>query len=357
MAFSFSFAGDDIEQELDNEIEQVVSPEIAQVFPTENANGNRQENALGNAAMAVPLEPNLLNLEELYQSLPDRILYSVLELRTAAGRTIKLPRRELFDVRVQLIAEDSHGQGADLTGLGNDDIKKNVYEGGYKSWECSEDLAKILRDEYEGEEGGVGTEELHCIELGCGTALPSLALFQMALSKSRANTRFTLADYNAEVLRLVTIPNLLLSWAVVTERLDASKPEDELDISPEMITAFFDDLKEKDISIRTISGSWGNEFLNLVSPEGNLGRVLVLASETIYSPESLVPFTKVLLDILSQSQRPRAYVAAKRMYFGVGGGVEEFKNVLAKMGGSAQEVELDVAGRGVARAVLDVSKS
>jgi protein-histidine N-methyltransferase len=32
------------------------------------------------------------------------------------------------------------------SGLDNSDIKTNVYEGGFKTWECSYDLAKLLLD-------------------------------------------------------------------------------------------------------------------------------------------------------------------------------------------------------------------
>jgi protein-histidine N-methyltransferase len=43
------------------------------------------------------------------------------------------------------MAEDeSLSSDAGLTELGKSDIQTNVYEGGFKSWECSLDLAKFM---------------------------------------------------------------------------------------------------------------------------------------------------------------------------------------------------------------------
>src|SRR4051812_11915251 len=51
-------------------------------------------------------------------------------------------------------------------------------------------------------------------QLGAGTAVPSLTLFARTLSgnENTGKTHFTFADYNSDVLRLVTLPNLLLTW-------------------------------------------------------------------------------------------------------------------------------------------------
>lgn len=54
---------------------------------------------------------------------------------------VSIPRRELWDVRVQLMAEgDDEGVGA----LAGNDVKTGVYEGGFKSWESSVDVVKVL---------------------------------------------------------------------------------------------------------------------------------------------------------------------------------------------------------------------
>lgn len=51
---------------------------------------------------------------------------------------------------MQLMAEDdSIGEESNATasvGLEDTDIRTNIYEGGFKSWECSFDLASLLLD-------------------------------------------------------------------------------------------------------------------------------------------------------------------------------------------------------------------
>ena len=58
----------------------------------------------------------------------------------------RLPRRELFDIRAQLMAEEEmSGISPKLAiGLSSDDITPRVYEGGFKTWECCVDLAQYL---------------------------------------------------------------------------------------------------------------------------------------------------------------------------------------------------------------------
>jgi protein-histidine N-methyltransferase len=71
----------------------------------------------------------------------------VIEIEAHSGRKLLLPRRELFDVRVQLMAEADPESGDDpVEGLNETDIRTNVYEGGFKTWECAIDLAKLLLD-------------------------------------------------------------------------------------------------------------------------------------------------------------------------------------------------------------------
>jgi protein-histidine N-methyltransferase len=60
----------------------------------------------------------------------------------------------------------------------------------------------------------------------------------------------------------------------------------------------------------------------------------VLSSEGIYSPVSLPQFTSVLVTSL----RGCALVASKKVYFGVGGGLVEFRDELAKYNRSGKIV-------------------
>lgn len=69
-----------------------------------------------------------------------------MSIESPTGRLLLLPRRELYDVRVQLIAEDEAANDEILKDISNSDIRSGVYEGGFKTWECSLDLASLILD-------------------------------------------------------------------------------------------------------------------------------------------------------------------------------------------------------------------
>lgn len=133
MAFSFSFAGDDI----DETAAPIAPPQPAQqsAFPVQGK---------------PMLPPTLHHIDELLATLPSKIAFSALPiaLEDASNSEINLPRRELWDVRLQLMAEDGNPSIDTATsassGLGTHDVKTGVYEGGFKSWESSVDLVKVL---------------------------------------------------------------------------------------------------------------------------------------------------------------------------------------------------------------------
>jgi len=85
---------------------------------------------------------------------------------------------------------------------------------------------------------------------------------------------------------------------------------------------------------------------------------MVLASETIYSLATLSSFVETLLSVLQTSiaggTSAVGLVAAKKVYFGVGGGVDEFVRVLAEHDGKANVV-WESKGAGVGRVILEVS--
>lgn len=213
--------------------------------------------------------------------------------------------------------------------------------------------------------------------------MPSLSIFAQLLSLPRTESsrrvHFTFADYNSAVLRLVTVPNLLLAWRLnsryetteskeaTTEQQTEEKEEEELDIEPSLLDSFRTDLKDRGISIDFISGAWSPDFVELAltgrQPHdgAKAWQTLILASETIYSPSSLGAFSETLLSLLrrsspNDSSKTRGLVAAKKVYFGVGGGVDEFLAVLNEMAGEAVEVQqrVEVKTEGVGRVVLQV---
>ncbi len=135
--FLFSFAGDDIE-----EIPTEMS--IPSLAPLQAAEAGTLRKP-SKTAFPVPgqalLPPLAHDLNYLLATLPSKIAYSTLHVTLDDGSKFSIPRREWWDVRVQLMAEEDE---AAEVGLGKDDIKTGVYEGGFKSWESSVDLVKVL---------------------------------------------------------------------------------------------------------------------------------------------------------------------------------------------------------------------
>ncbi|KAJ1302362.1 hypothetical protein OPQ81_001176 [Rhizoctonia solani] len=319
-------------------------------------------------------------LQELIQTLPADISYS-----SVRSGPHDIPRRDLFDVRLQLIASEAPGDNS--TDKANEDqaaiefvsrpsdLVPRVYEGG------DEDLGRIL-------------------ELGCGTAMPSLALLQKLLNQEapsqNGKTIFHLQDYNFSVLEYVTLPNIILVWffskageayrATIPppspkpdsksklpdvsnltlesvpeeEEEEADTPEQaqisydphafkvtepgDLALTQALRTAFLDSLTSHRIELRFFSGPWDG-FI----PETSYD--LVLTSETIYQPTSLPSLVRLLRDASGSSGK--CLVAAKMVYFGVGGGIREFEQALKKGGGIAKCVWEQ--REGVGRSILQVT--
>jgi len=312
-----------------------------------------------------------------------------MEIESPNGNRILLPRRELFDVRAQLMAEDSLDALTQVAGLDDSDIRTNVYEGGFKSWECSYDLARLLLDRGPRKDLDDLCRVDHVIEvclwmfltsfptpnapqLGCGTAIPSSVLFQYAIRESLP-LYFTFTDYNASVLELVTLPNLILTYvstlsATAMPFSDSSRnplaniapgSHGDLELTPEILDAFSSCMANCALNLTFISGSWApaQPFLDLI-PTSSQMNTLILASETIYSYDALQSFTDTLVGMLRGVRIGKAIVAAKRVYFGVGGSVDAFKVACAEQNAVVADVEnhgVDLGhGDGVRRCLLEV---
>ncbi|KAL2869964.1 protein-histidine N-methyltransferase [Aspergillus lucknowensis] len=369
--FSFGFSGDDID--------------------TDDADIHDSHERVSQESGTVSTLPELLKakrheMDEWLPTLPSQISYNKCRISpfqnadVSTGRSaLVVARREIFDIRAQLMVEDSAEEqnGELIAGLEQGDIKPNFYEGGFKTWECSIDLGRLVVAEE------VDFDHTHIVELGAGTGVPSLALFAQLLSrtdsvstassaKGTKKTHFTFADYNSSVLRLVTLPNLILTWDYFVTHRNSSPPsdsqprdktdehEEELDITSDLLVAFQNDLTQRGITIDFVSGAWSRSFVDLVftSPELANFKTLVLASETIYAPASLDAFSETLFALLHRSSaQGRALLAAKRVYFGVGGGVDEFLAVLRRVSGTSLRVEerVDIRTEGVGRTILEIA--
>ncbi|KAF7536484.1 hypothetical protein G7054_g4468 [Neopestalotiopsis clavispora] len=375
MSFAFSFSGDDIDEA------QVQAGASIPSQPAETTAAAVAPSSTSSSAFPVagkPLLPAIRHdLKHMLSALPSKVAFSTLDVQLDGGDVIKLPRRELWDVRLQLMAEEEEGGEAE-PGLGSHDVKTGVYEGGFKSWESSVDLVKVL--EKSSQPLWESQDEIPCvIELGCGTALPSLALFQWAISARRVTgprpLSIILADYNSTVLQLVTLPNFVLSWALqhaadsplLTAAFEAV--EGELELTPEVLQAFEEFLAAQQISLQFLSGGWSDEFVELVKAAQELPnaaaaanqkqRMVVLGAETIYSPFALQAFTETIFALMRHSQSTGGtadvFAAAKRLYFGVGGSLDDFVLKSRELGATVQQLREETEGvrRGVVKCYLE----
>lgn len=166
-----------------------------------------------------------------------------------------------------------------------------MYEGGLKTWEGGVDLVQVLSEALE-QRGKQDEDEVTCagknvLELGCGTALPTLYLLRRLLANRRRRqtaspatiTKVHLQDYNLSVLSLVTLPNIILAVLPASARDDSSM---NLDLTPEIIQQFTDQLEESHIELEFSFGDWAGMASEL-KPEYDL----VLTAETIYREESV----------------------------------------------------------------------
>lgn len=226
--------------------------------------------------------------------------------------------------------------------------------------------------------------------------------------KGAEKTEIHLQDYNASVLQLMTLPNMVLTWCAyglscfdiiytlihdapifadssihadpyryttddseTATTIDLNVPG-EVIITPQLKSAFLESLASLNITLRFFSGSW--DTFNSLETAGRSGYDILLTSETIYRTESLGPLINLMysactgkapptlenlvsdLNIsestLSETRPSLCLVAAKVLYFGVGGGVSDF---LQAIDGHKGRVETVLERRvGVGRKIMRV---
>ncbi|XP_054707433.1 histidine protein methyltransferase 1 homolog isoform X2 [Uloborus diversus] len=168
------------------------------------------------------------------------------------------------------------------------DLIPGKYEGGFKVWESCLDLSQFLVDE------NVIKPSDKVLELGCGAGFPGI----IALLKGAT---VTFQDFNAEVLELLTMTNVLLN------NPNLSSYESQC----QFLYGDWTCIKEKYFS------GCHDEIMKYD---------VILTSETIYDKASM----KKLLDLIKSSLKATGivYLAAKTHYFGVGGGIIDFEDLL-----------------------------
>ncbi|WWC99044.1 hypothetical protein V866_005938 [Kwoniella sp. B9012] len=329
-----------------------------------------------------------ITLDELIKALPEEISYSPLPLPFLKSPIL---RRDLFDARFQLYnrqsEEDPSKEGQKEEDEGEEyvdaktDLIPGLYEGGLKSWEGGVDLVEVLSSIDDEEGVGRWVEGGRVLEVGCGTALPTLYLLRSLLSTSSSlstKTTFHVQDYNSLVLSLVTLPNLILATIPYLPPEVLHQPNDEEDVeevvpdlenpgnlvlSPQLVEGFRKLLEERNIELKFTYGHWSG-FAGDLQKEGEEGYGLVLTAETIYAEDSNASLLSVLKNAIKRTKALGGgeniihkeevrledsldnlkvddgwknialkeqgdgfiLVAAKILYFGVGGGLTAFLN-------------------------------
>ncbi|XP_011344983.1 histidine protein methyltransferase 1 homolog isoform X2 [Ooceraea biroi] len=168
------------------------------------------------------------------------------------------------------------------------DLVPAKYEGGLKVWECTYDLGRYIVQE------GLELKDKLVMDLGCGVGLVGL----IALLKG-STVHFQ--DYNAEVLRSVTVPNVLMN-------LDSASVSTRCEF---------------------YSGDWAS--LATLFDDNESGKYdYVFTSETIYNPNNHQKLYEVLKARLKMDGV--VFVAGKTYYFGVGGGMRQFESLVLRDG-------------------------
>ncbi|GAA6061575.1 hypothetical protein JCM10212_004325 [Sporobolomyces blumeae] len=385
--------------------------------------------------VSIPLSPSPPPAGSPSSSGGDATTTTTLQTSASSSRTATLLRRDLFDARFQILNQDEEdpstaatasgrsrseqGDGEGTTASGEKgglaqrregagvhdrdaettyideatDLVKGVYEGGLKTWECSLDLVDCLdRKGFQMEATDEQVRGKSVLEVGCGTAIPTCALFAKLLNEIRASptehgerstrkTTFHLQDYNKQVLSLITLPNLLLTYArhlathstatptpvgngSVEEISADAEPEHppvgqdpgELELTPEFLESFDALLERESIEFEFSEGDWSGMD---DAVRGRGGYDVVLTSETVYEVSSLDSLIKLLRAAASRDdERTLCLVACKRIYFGVGGGELEFRRRVEETGATVESVWGEGTGKGksegVGRTVLEV---
>jgi hypothetical protein len=196
------------------------------------------------------------------------------------------------------------------------DLIPGVYEGGLKVWESSLDLLHYMNDHPEEtlpDKSEVSlasrpndARPLRYLELGCGHGLPGCMIIRQAIRRNILDRiEVVFSDYNEFVLSDVLLSNIILNTS---------------DLG-------MDGVHELAKSIKLGSGDWygmlppapENENVKLMHSFDWIG-----ASETLYTVEAAQE-TAFLLSHLLCPESGQALVASKRYYFGVGGGVDAFR--------------------------------
>ncbi|KAH9444805.1 hypothetical protein MJO28_013164 [Puccinia striiformis f. sp. tritici] len=427
--FKFDF---DLDELTDECYQQEAKP-----CPDLNTNNTNEQ---GEASPCVPIP-----FKQLIDQLPPFITYSNLRINSK----LTIYKRELYDAKYQTIVnlagheadeEEGNENKSEESGKGDQeeeeeenkkretldslqstsDLVPGIYEGGFKTWECSLDLANQLDPILERIKNIWSTnssrqDPFRILEIGCGTAVPTITLcfnlFKFLFNFNQSvdcspignNTlddqqptpilEIILQDFNSDVLKLLTFPNILLAYYRATQIVEQEKKagrqakdasveesssqdtkgcigeeeggaegeevtdeEEDLEITDELKTEFEFFLRMNRIRISFVYGPWSTFELpsstssdttktKVPRNDNNSGCQVILSSETLYSISSLPSFINVL-KLSSQNyvegDQCTILIASKSIYFGVGGGTHHFIDLVENTyNGSVKFIDLN----------------
>ena len=252
------------------------------------------------------------------------------------------------------------------------DLIPNVYEGGFQVWECTIDLLHYMVNnpalvssecniKSVSSECNIKSVRSECnnrvLDLGCGAGLLGILACKMGQGEG---VTCDFQDFNADVIKNFTIPNYLKNSSDKAESVSSecntlssvssecntlssvsSECNNLLSVSSECNTL-------SSVSSRFFSGDWS--FVSSRFSQYSL----ILSSETIYNTTSQGKILAILRQCLATNSASGgggvansasggggvansasggggvALIASKRHYFGVGGGVLDFMELVAQ---------------------------
>lgn len=211
----------------------------------------------------------------------------------------------------------------------NLDLVPGKYEGGLKLWECSLDLVKTLQAEKQ--DGKLSLSGKRVLELGCGHGLPGI----FCCLEGANVVHFQ--DFNSEVLQCLTMPNVATN---IQKSLPSGK--DMSEGNPGVETRFFaGDWSEVHTILPHSRRGESEEISDQVNGQDD-GYDIILMAETVYSVYALPSLYKLIKKCL-RSPHGAVYMAAKKHYFGVGGGSRRFLSIVEKDSTLTAELVAEVA--------------
>jgi predicted nicotinamide N-methyase len=168
-------------------------------------------------------------------------------------------KKMVFSSSLYVAQSDQDGSGPTpfAEQIAETDLAPGEYEGGFKLWECGQDLTMFL-DHISAGQPDFWTEKA-VVELGCGHAIPSL----YCLLRGAKEVAFQ--DYNEEVLEQLTSPT-------IAENLGEASPD----------------------RVRLFSGDWS--LLHTVMPFQHYD--VILSSDTLYCQANHGPFLRLIKHLL-----------------------------------------------------------